>query len=48
LFEEVIGELRIGSQPNPQIVNVLRRGSFEPQAQWCLAGSSRGTIHSRL
>ena len=29
LFEEVIGELRIGSQPNPQIVNVVRRGSFE-------------------
>ena len=33
LFEEVVGELRIGSQPNPQIVNVLRRGSFEPIAQ---------------
>ena len=33
LFEEVIGELRIGLQPNPQIVNVLRRGSFEPIAQ---------------
>ena len=29
LFEEVIGELHIGSQPNPQIVNVVRRGSFE-------------------
>jgi len=29
LFEEVIGELRIASQPNPQTVNVVRRGSFE-------------------
>ena len=33
LFEEVVGELRIGSQPNPQIVNVVRRGSFESVAQ---------------
>jgi len=33
LFEEVVGELRIGSQPNPQIVNVVRRGSFERVAQ---------------
>ena len=29
LFEEMIGELRIASQPTPQIVNVVRRGSFE-------------------
>ena len=33
LFEEVIGELHVGSQPNPQIVNVVRRGSFERIAQ---------------
>jgi hypothetical protein len=29
LFEEVIGELRFASQPNPQTINVVRRGSFE-------------------
>jgi hypothetical protein len=29
LFEEVIGELHVSSQPNPQIVSVVRRGSFE-------------------
>ena len=33
LFEEVIGELHIGSQPNPQIVNAVRHGSFERIAQ---------------
>jgi hypothetical protein len=29
LFEEVVGELKLPSQPNPMIVNVVRRGSFE-------------------
>jgi hypothetical protein len=29
LSEEVIGEVRIPSQPNPQMVNVVRRGSFD-------------------
>ena len=33
LFEEVVGELKLPSQPNPMIVNVVRRGSFERIAQ---------------
>ena len=33
LFEKVVGELKLPSQPNPVIVNVVRRGTFERFAQ---------------
>ena len=29
LFEEVVGEISLGSQSAPQIINVVRRGSFD-------------------
>jgi hypothetical protein len=31
LAEEVTGELRLASQPAPQTVNIVRKGTFEKQ-----------------
>jgi hypothetical protein len=32
LYEDVLGEMKLGAQPAPQVVNVFRKGVFERAA----------------